>query len=125
MISGSCSAPLKPFDTSTGVKGIVLFLTAFAERELERPEYLQAEYEMTLYAAACDPVLANAINDWYDDMVARLATAFRHSGAKDARQAAKIVLHFMRGYELEHLTRKTVDKQFASRLKRLVTALAT
>lgn len=113
-----------PFDAESGVDGIVTFLTAFADRELERPEYLQAEYEMTLYASR-DPILASAMNDWYDTMVERLAVGFSESGEVNARQAAKTVLHFMRGYELEHLTRKTTDKHFAERLKRLVTVLAT
>ncbi|MEM9621107.1 MAG: TetR family transcriptional regulator, partial [Pseudomonadota bacterium] len=90
---------------STG-KDLIDFLVTLSHREFEDPALLRAEYEMTLYATR-DPVLAAALNAWYEEMIEQMAATLKMAGAKAPQEAARAVLHMMRGYELERLTNDT------------------
>ncbi len=109
-------------DQHAGAKGLVDYLVAFSAREFENRDLVLAEYEMTLFAAR-DEVLAGMLNQWYDSMIEQMAAGLQSAGARRPREAARSVLHLMRGYELERLTlEETAADDLRGRLTTLLSA---
>ena len=92
----------------TRVLDLVNFLVELTNRELEDEALLLAEYEMTLFAAR-DPQVAELLHEWEGEMIADIAKALKAFGAKRPTDAARTILHLIRGYELDRLTRHTPD----------------
>ena len=91
-----------------GVRDLVNFLVELTNRALEDEALLLAEYEMTLFAAR-DPQVAELLHEWDGVMIASIAKALKTLGAKRPPDAARTILHLIRGYELDRLTRHTPD----------------
>ena len=102
---------------------LVAYLIDLTEREFEDQSLLLAEYELTLFAAR-DEVIAEQLHHWDGGMVGDIASAMRKLGATAPRDAAWTVLHLMRGYELDCLTRRKSagSAPFKRRLKTVIAA---
>lgn len=90
-------------------KGVVDGLLAVSERDLDRPEFLRAEYEMLVYAGR-DPELARDITSWHKALEARLAGALELLGVDKPMQAARMIRDLIRGIEIERLVRPEDSK---------------
>lgn len=90
-------------------KGLLDGLIAVSERDLDRPEFLRAEYEMLVYAGR-DPELARDIASWHTALEARLASALEALGVDKPMQAARMIRDLMRGIEIERLIRPANSK---------------
>lgn len=90
-------------------KGLMDGLLAVSERDLDRPEFLRAEYEMLVYAGR-DPELARDIASWHAALEARLASALEALGVDKPMQAARMIRDLMRGIEIERLVRPDDSK---------------
>jgi DNA-binding transcriptional regulator YbjK len=88
----------------TTVAGLVDYLVEMTQREFEDEQMVLAEYELTLFAAR-DAEIADALHDWDAFMIGHLARAFEAMGAPRPFDAARTVLHLMRGHELDSLSR--------------------
>lgn len=104
------------------VAALVKYLVEITNREFDDEALLLAEYEMTLFAAR-DAKLAESLHAWDRLMIKRIAEVMKSLGATKATDAARTILHLMRGYELERLSRHTPDPaDLGRRLKVVVTA---
>ena len=90
------------------VAGLVDLLVELTQREFEDEQMLLAEYELTLFAAR-DAEIAEALHDWDAVMLGYLAHAFEKMNAPRPFDAARTVLHMMRGHELDSLSRHDSD----------------
>lgn len=88
----------------TTVAGLVDYLVELTQREFEDEQMVLAEYELTLFAAR-DADIAEALHHWDAFMIGHLADAFETMGAPRPFDAARTVLHLMRGHELDSLSR--------------------
>jgi len=100
---------LKGFRISTN-KGLVDYLVELTKREFEDEAMMLAEYELTLFAAR-DSDVAEALHEWDAAMIAELARALETLGASRPFDAAKTLLHMMRGHELDSLSRHHADPE--------------
>jgi len=105
------------------VAEFVAYLVEVTKRELEEEEaLLLAEYEMTLFAARNDQV-AESLHAWDKTMLKEIASTLRSLGATKPTDAARTLLHVMRGYELERLSRHNPDSAgLARRLTVIISA---
>ena len=107
----------------TTVRGLVDFLVEVTQREFEDEQRVLAEYELTLFAAR-DAEIADALHEWDAFMIGNLARSFESLGTPRPFDAARTVLHMMRGHELDSLTRHDADPEdLRRRLTVVVTAL--
>ena len=105
------------------VSDFVGYLVELTNREFENESMLLAEYEMTLYAARDDHV-ASGLHQWDKTNLKKISDVLRKLGSKKPKEAAQTILNLMRGYELDRLSRHTLDsKNFRARLEVVVTAL--
>jgi DNA-binding transcriptional regulator YbjK len=107
--------------SKTTVAGLVDFLVELTQREFEDEQMMLAEYELTLFAAR-DTEIADALHDWDTFMISNLARSFESLGAPRPFDAARTVLHMMRGHELDSLTRHDVDPEDLRRRLTVVVA---
>lgn len=102
------------------VTKIVNLLVDMTEWEFEDEDMMLTEYELTLYAAR-DEVVAKELHAWDDTMIRQLADALSELGAQHPDEDAKTLLHVLRGYELDRLSRHKSDKDsLRRRLRRVV-----
>lgn len=87
---------------------LIDFLVTRTLEEVDDGEVLAIEYELVLFAAR-DGSLATELHAWLDALVARLAEVLETLGAAPPFEAARTVLHLVRGFELDQLTRETPD----------------
>lgn len=107
----------------TTVAGLVDYLVELTQREFEDEQMVLAEYELTLFAAR-DAEIAEALHDWDASMIGHLAHAFETMGAPRPFDAARTVLHLMRGHELDSLSRhESLAEDLRRRLTVVVAAL--
>jgi len=85
-------------------------LIAISERDLDRPEFLRAEYEMLVYAGR-DAALARDIAAWHERLEGRLAGALETLSVEKPMQAARMIRDLMRGIEIERLVQPEQSKQ--------------
>lgn len=90
------------------LESMVDLLVELTEWEFEDENRMLAEYELTLYAAR-DPVVAKQLHAWDALMLEQLTRALSEFGANAPADGAKTLLHLMRGYELERLSRHESD----------------
>lgn len=83
-------------------KDILDILVAISERDLDRPEFLRAEYEMMVYAGR-DPQLAREIASWHEALEGRLAGLLEAFGVDKPIQAARMIRDLVRGIEIDRL----------------------
>lgn len=91
-------------------EAVLRTLLAISERDLDRPEFLRAEYEMLVYAGR-DPELAREIASWHETLEGRLAGALETLGVEKPMQAARMIRDLMRGIEIDRLVRPQQSKQ--------------
>lgn len=109
--------------TKTTVAGLVDYLVEMTQREFEDEQMVLAEYELTLFAAR-DTEIADALHAWDAFMLGHLARAFETMDAPRPFDAARTVLHMMRGHELDSLSRHDTDAEgLRRRLTVVVSAL--
>ncbi len=102
---------------------LVDYLVALTKRTFEDEAMMLAEYELTLFAAR-DSEVADALQEWDATMIAELARALEPLGCARPFDAAKTLLHMMRGHELDSLSRHDVDTEdLRRRLRVVITAL--
>ena len=107
----------------TTVAGLVDYLVEITRREFEDEQMVLAEYELTLFAAR-DAEIAEALHEWDAFMISHLALAFETMGASRPFDAARTVLHLMRGHELDSLSRhESLADDLHRRLTVVVAAL--
>ena len=85
-------------------KTVTEALLTISERDVDRPEFLRAEYEMLVYAGR-DPELARDISEWHETLEGRLAGALEVLGVDRPMQAARMIRDLLRGIEIERLVR--------------------
>ncbi|MGD1933663.1 MAG: TetR/AcrR family transcriptional regulator [Candidatus Phaeomarinobacter sp.] len=85
-------------------KTVTEALLTISERDVDRPEFLRAEYEMLVYAGR-DPELARDISEWHETLEGRLAGAREVLGVDRPMQAARMIRDLLRGIEIERLVR--------------------
>ena len=105
------------------VEDLVNFLVELTNRELADEALLLAEYEMTLFAAR-DQQVAKLLHEWDAVMIGNIADALKTLGAKRPSDTARTLLHLIRGYELDRLSRHSSDSgDLRRRIKALLVAL--
>ena len=108
---------------SRSVTAMVDLLVELTEWEFENENRMLAEYELTLYAAR-DPIVAEHLHAWDDGTLHQLAEALLELGAADPEDGAVSILHLLRGYELDRLSRhQSSSESLRRRLRTIVTAL--
>jgi DNA-binding transcriptional regulator YbjK len=113
---------LEGFRISTA-ESLVDYLVELTKRTFEDEAMMLAEYELTLFAAR-DSEVADALHEWDAAMIAELARALEKLGASRPFDAAKTLLHMMRGHELDSLSRHDADPEdLRRRLDVVVAAL--
>ena len=101
---------------------LVDFLVELTDRELDDEQLLLAEYEMTLFAARNERI-AGLLHKWDSVMIANIVEALTGLGAKRPEDAGRTILHYIRGYELDRLSRHTADSEgFRRRIENVVAA---
>lgn len=103
-VSGTIDRMAEAAKQNASVRGLIDFLVEFTEREFQDEALLITEYELLLFAAR-DGSLAAELHAWQDGLVASLAEVFVTLGAEAPVDAARSVIHLVRGYEQEQLTR--------------------
>jgi len=111
---------LKSFRISTA-ESLVDYLVELTKRTFEDEAMMLAEYELTLFAAR-DGEVADALHEWDAAMIAELARALEALGCARPFDAAKTLLHMMRGHELDSLSRHDADPEDLRRRLRVVVA---
>ncbi|MEM7019728.1 MAG: TetR family transcriptional regulator [Pseudomonadota bacterium] len=107
----------------SNINDLVDLLVELTNREFEDEAMLQTEYEMTLFAAR-DPRVAKSLHAWDETMITDIAVAMESLGASHTKDGARTILHLMRGYELDCLTRhQTNADDLRRRLKVVVATL--
>jgi DNA-binding transcriptional regulator YbjK len=91
-----------------GTAGVVDFLVDLTQREFEDESTIRAEYELTLFASR-DAAVAEELHDWDEWIVGNLARTLESLGAPQPFDGARTLLDLMRGYELDRLTRHSLD----------------
>ena len=113
---------LKTFRISSAAS-LVDYLVELTKREFEDEAMMLAEYELTLFAAR-DSEVADALHEWDAAMMAELARTLESLGCARPFDAAKTLLHMMRGHELDSLSRHDADPEdLRRRLTVVITAL--
>lgn len=108
---------------SSSLSSMVDLLVELTEWEFENENRMLAEYELTLYAAR-DPVVAEHLHAWDDGTLEQLSAALSAFGAANPKDGATTVLHLLRGYELDRLSRHESRREsLRRRLYAVVTAL--
>jgi len=105
----------------TNADSLVDYLVALTKRTFEDEAMMLAEYELTLFAAR-DREVADALHEWDAAMIAELARGLEAIGASRPFDAAKTLLHMMRGHELDSLSRHDADPEDLRRRLRVVIA---
>jgi AcrR family transcriptional regulator len=111
---------LKGFRISTA-ESLVDYLVELTKREFEDEAMMLAEYELTLFAAR-DSEVADALHAWDAAMIAELARSLESLGCARPFDAAKTLLHMMRGHELDSLSRHDADPEDLRRRLRVIVA---
>jgi DNA-binding transcriptional regulator YbjK len=104
VVSSTISALSAEAKRNPSVEGLVEFLVQFTEREFQNEALLITEFELMLFAAR-DGSLAEELHSWQDGLTADLAEALESLGAARPFDAAHAIIHLVRGYEQEQLTR--------------------
>jgi AcrR family transcriptional regulator len=100
------------------------FLCVMVEREFAHARLVRAEYELLLFAST-DEELAADVRAWETRVIAPVAAALEAAGASRPVEAARTLLNFVRGYELERLLDPHLGvDDLKQRLALLLTALA-
>lgn len=108
----------KPRNIGTAL-AFTKYLVDVTNREFEEKSMLLAEYEMTLFAARNEKV-AGLLHAWDDSMINNLAAVMESLGSRRKYDAAQTILHIMRGYELDKLSRSETDPESLRRRLRTV-----
>lgn len=102
------------------VERLLDFLVDLTEAEIHDVAVIVVEYELVLFAAR-DGSLADELHRWQDTLVGDLAEGLQALGAPDPAAAARAVVHLVRGYEFEQLTRGTPrSEDLRSRLRHVL-----
>jgi TetR/AcrR family transcriptional regulator, regulator of biofilm formation and stress response len=105
----------------SSAESLVNYLVELTKRTFEDEAMMLAEYELTLFAAR-DSEVADALHEWDAAMIAELARALEKLGCARPFDAAKTLLHMMRGHELDSLSRHDADSEDLRRRLRVVVA---
>ena len=110
-------------DESVSLDVVGDVLMSLIEREFADPTLVRAEYELLLFAST-DDELSQVVNNWEDRLASALAAILERAGAHQATDAARSLMNFVRGFELERLVRPTLGPgDFQRRLTPLLRAL--
>ena len=98
-------------------------LVQLVEREFADPSLLRAEYELMLFASQ-DDELGQAVTAWEARAAGAIAAVMEKAGARRPTEAARTLINFIRGFELERLVNTNLSvKEFERRLTPLLRAL--
>ena len=115
----------KAFHDAPTADGLVDYLVETTQRGFEDEALMLAEYELTLFAAR-DAEIAEALHAWDALVISRLAQSLEKIGTTQPFDAAKTLLHLIRGHELDSLSRHdAAPDDLRRRLQRVVAALVT
>lgn len=93
------------------------------EREFADPTLVRAEYELLLFASK-DDELSGVVASWEGRLAGALAAVLERAGARRPTQAARVLMNFVRGFELERLVKPKIGiGDFRRRLTPLLQAL--
>lgn len=93
------------------------------EREFADPSLVRAEYELLLFASK-DDELSVVVVSWEGRLAGALAAILERAGARRPTEAARTLMNFVRGFELERLVKpKLGPGDFQRRLTPLLGAL--
>lgn len=98
-------------------------MVQLVEREFADPSLLRAEYELMLFASQ-DDELGQAVTAWEARAAGAIAAVMEQAGARRPTEAARTLINFIRGFELERLVNTNLSvKEFERRLTPLLLAL--
>lgn len=110
-------------DQQVGLRHVRDVLAALVEREFADPSMVRAEYELLLFASK-DDELRQAVGNWENQLAGGLAAVLERAGAERPMAAARTLINFVRGFELERLVKpKLSTREFQRRLTPLLGAL--
>ncbi len=108
-------------DVSLRVVGDVF--VSLVEREFADPSLVRAEYELLLFASK-DDELSRVVVSWESRLAGALAAILERAGVRRPTEAARSLMNFVRGFELERLVQpKLGPDDFQRRLIPLLRAL--
>ncbi len=100
-------------------------LVGLIEREFADASLVRAEYELILFAAK-DAELGRVVSRWEARVVGSVAAALERAGSPRPTEAARTLINFVRGFELERLVKPKLGLvEFERRLSPLLRALCT
>jgi DNA-binding transcriptional regulator YbjK len=103
------------------VEALVAYLDGLLDREFRTPGFVQAEYELILYAAR-NPALAERLAAWEGAQAAQLEAFLRSTGAARPKESSQAIVALIRGLELERLIHPERRAHRASRIRPLLAA---
>ncbi len=110
-------------DQQVGPRHVRDVLAALVDREFADPSMVRAEYELLLFASK-DDELRQAVVNWENQLAGGLAAVLERAGAEQPMAAARTLVNFVRGFELERLVKpKLSTREFQHRLSPLLSAL--
>ena len=110
-------------DEPMAINSVREALVQLVEREFADPSLLRAEYELMLFASQ-DDELGQAVTAWEARAAGAIAAVMEQAGARRPTEAARTLINFIRGFELERLVNTNLSvKEFERRLTPLLRAL--
>ena len=102
-------------------RDLIEFLIELTKIEFKTESSVVVGFEFTLLAAR-DRELAKELHDWHRNLVSRVASTLEQSGIDKPFQAAHCILQFVRGYELDYITRQKPELEDLRKQLELVLA---
>ena len=110
-------------DEPMAINSVREALVQLVEREFADPSLLRAEYELMIFAAQ-DDELGQAVTAGEARAAGAIAAVMEKAGARRPTEAARTLINFIRGFELERLVNTNLSvKEFERRLTPLLRAL--
>lgn len=110
-------------DVPATPEALIELIVEIMKREFAGGDMVRAEYEMILHAAR-DEQVAREFHAYERALEARLAAALETMGAERPMNAARTVLHLIRGFELQQIAaRKEQPDELRARLRPVLAAL--
>jgi len=110
-------------ESAIAVNDVQQVMIKLVRREFLDASLVRAEYELLLLASQ-DEELATAVAAWEARVTGAIAAVLERAGARRPIEAARTLVNFLRGFELERLVKPKLGiKDFEQRLKPLLVAL--
>ena len=99
------AASLNPAQGHRADGDMIDYLVELVRLEVKDEALIVVDQELFLYAARSEAV-STALKEWQGIVVSQIARALEASGVQQPFETATTLLHLIRGFELDHITRQ-------------------